>query len=311
MNSFNFYLTSLEPNIEQNILSQSIGGYCSLSTLYPTARLGTSVVGLYDTSFNISDKSENFKDLQYISINNEMMKVLSFDDNENLIEIDKRGHNNIIGMHVQDDNVFAVSNSDIFNDVFDEHNNQYRCICVKNESDNIFKNIKIFLFQNSRNINSNIQIAVEIPKSQYIKSESTSRTYTELTDDSLIGEYSDNYFSECFLKPEGEIGGIVKEFKSSTGTFVFYDSFSNVIDNKEYEIFPSPSHRLRSGAYFSEDNSISSFYNAQPTSPFVVDNVVLSPNDVIYLWIKRHMLNIAEPFHNNNFVVNISFEESS
>ena len=46
------YLTSLEPDISQTIHSQSIGGYCSTSLLYPETTL-TSNIGLYDTSFNI------------------------------------------------------------------------------------------------------------------------------------------------------------------------------------------------------------------------------------------------------------------
>lgn len=311
MSNLNFYLTSIEPNIEQYIYSQSIGAYCSLSTLYPSAKLETEIVGLYDTSFYLSYHDEYFDNVEYISINNEVMKVSSFDSHNGFMEIETRGYNDIIEMHIKDNDVFAISNSELLNDVFNDQNSQYRCIAIKNDGNKILRDISIFLAQNSRNINSIIKIAFEVPKSQYIKSTSTERELLKLVDESLIGQFSDDYFSECFLKPEGEIGGIVKSFDSSTGTFLFYDSFSNVLDNKDYEVFPSPSYRLKSGIDFIENNLISSFSDADIENPLTIDNVYLSPNYIIYLWIKREILNEDILFNNNNFVINISYEEGS
>lgn len=315
MNNFNIYLTSVEPDIEQNIYSQSIGGYCSLSPLYYKCILNSNSVGLYEDTFEAIPNGDEFEDIwnniEYISLNNEIMKVSSFDSHSGIFLIEERGHNGIIEMHTQNDEIKAISRSEIFNNVFDADHKQYRCFAVKNDGYSILNNVNVFLKQNSRNSNSNIRIAIELPRTKYLNSVSTSRGSLTFTDDTLIGEYEDNYFAECFLKPQNEYGGIVKSFDSETGTFVFYSSFSNVLDNKEYDLFPSPSFRLKSGIENPSGSYISDFVSSSSDSPLSIEDSVFYPNDLFYLWVEREVLDRSSSFENNDFVINISYEVTS
>ena len=56
MATLKLYLTSLEPDLDQTIYSQSIGGYLSNSLVYPETIL-SSPIGLYDTSISLDTPS--------------------------------------------------------------------------------------------------------------------------------------------------------------------------------------------------------------------------------------------------------------
>ena len=58
MPDLKIYLTSLQPNMNQNIFSQSIGGYVSASLLYPETTVN-GTIGLNDTSFVLDDLIDN------------------------------------------------------------------------------------------------------------------------------------------------------------------------------------------------------------------------------------------------------------
>ena len=72
MADLKMYLTSLEPDMSQSILSQSIGGFTSNTLLYPEAVL-TNTVGLYDDSLVLNSPSggswTEWEGATYISIN--------------------------------------------------------------------------------------------------------------------------------------------------------------------------------------------------------------------------------------------------
>ena len=314
MGNFNFYLTSIEPSIGQSISSQSIGGYCSLSELYPKAEVSTSVVGLYDTSFILKTFDNNFVDKiktedSYISINNEIIKVDSFDENTGEISVSMRGHNEILNIHKENDYVFVISSLELFNDVFDINNKQYRCLAIKNDSyDKTLNNVRVFISKNSRNVNSQIRISIEEPKSQYLSSISSDRDEIRLVDEGLIGQYDDDHFAECLIKIDGENDNIVRSFDSETGTFVFYSSFASVGEEdkeKSYEVFPSPSERIKSGV----DVPDGEFSFSDSDNPIIVTEENIFPNDIIYLWVERKVSKGYDSFKNNDFNINVFYEE--
>ena len=325
MISLDFYLTSLEPDLNQTILSQSIGGYCSNSVLYSQSYLASNV-GLYDTSFVIDEPSNGYsvwQNYSYLSINGELIKISSI-SNSGLVLVEERGSNGNIAMHLSGDKVIGIS-CELFNDVFNTSNIQYRCLAVKNTTTNgnpsnylSLENIAVFIKQNSRNSGVNIELSVELPKSQYMNGISTNRTRLTLTDSSLAGLYEDNHFSECFVKPHGESGGIVRSYDSDTGTFTFYSSFSEVIINKSYEIFPAPCQRLKSGIDEPViNNNMSQFFSYSKQSPLYLDSiaslsggVVLNPNDIFYIWIKRTINKGTSEMSLDDFVIDILFNST-
>ena len=125
MATLKLYLTSLEPDLDQKIYSQSIGGYVSNSLLYPETTL-TETIGLYDTDITLTEPSSGswaeWQGIEYINIGNELIKVPSFLNGA--IVATQRAYNGIYNMHIEGDSVTAVSSKEVFNDVFnDEYNN--------------------------------------------------------------------------------------------------------------------------------------------------------------------------------------------
>jgi hypothetical protein len=335
MATFKNYLTSIEPDMEQTIYSQSIGGFCSNSPLYPETTL-LSTIGLYDITLTLNTPEsgtwDDWQGIEYINIGNEVMQVSPIINGS--ITVITRGYNGIINMHISGENVRAVSSKELFNNVFNEDHKQYRCIAIKNVSSsedpsgslNAY-NFEVYLKQNSRNDNSSIKIALEVPTSQYLSSTSTKWTSMQVVDTSLIGIYDDNYFQGAYLKIlSGDASGqgkVVSSFDSSTGTFTFYSSFSSsysYASNVLYEVLPAPAQRLKTGTDSPVDTGIDflsfvstsedatlRFVSGSATNPMVGD---LYPNDVVYVWIERTMEKGAESFNHNDIVLNIKYSVS-
>lgn len=332
MANLNLYLTSLEPDMSQMNYSQSLGGYCSNSLIYPQTTL-SETLGLYDTSFVLdtpdSGSWSEWMGVEYINIGNEIMQISPLVNGD--ISVVQRGYNGIINMHINGDTVRAVSTKKLFNDVFNDSHKQYRCIAIKNDSletdpssDIVAYDISIYLKQKSLNPNCHIRVALEQPNSQYITSNSTSWTSMQIVDSSLIGLYPDNHFKEAYLKVlSGEASGsgkIVRSFDSSTGTFIFYNSFSSDYDyssNVEYEVLPSPAQRVSTGT-ISPDTSLEnilSFFSPVESNPIRISSgswsVPVFPDlyrkNIMYLWIEREVEKGSENFDANSIIINVKY----
>lgn len=328
MNNLKFYLTSIEPNIQQTIYSQSIGGYISNSLLYPETTLASNV-GLYDNSLqlNVPDGGwGDWSDIKYLNIGREIIKIDEIGEDVN---IEERAVNSILNMHIVSDIVRGISdNNTLFNDVFNDEYKQYRCLAVKNifdnndeYVDNIINGVNIYIDTKSSNPNSSFKIAIEIPKNQFMNGYSTDWTSSSLIDNSLQGLYSDNYFQNSNLKiKEGPNKGqerIIISYDGDTGTFIFndslpYDNSDEYNNNLFYEIDPSPSQRLISGTVspFTNMDNITDFKNVNEDVPLYIDinnnSDSLNLNDVFYIWIERAIKKGSKEFL-NSFGITINY----
>ncbi len=335
MATLKLYLTSLEPDLNQTIYSQSIGGYVSNSIVYPETTLSSSM-GLYDTSLSLVTPSSGswseWQGIEYINVGNELMKVPSFVNGS--IIVSQRAYNNIYNVHLAGDIARAAASKELFNDVFDDSYKQYRCVAIKNVSTNstdpsneqIAYDLEVYIKQNSRNTTSNIRIALEKPASEYISGASTNWSPMTLVDSSLVDAYEDDYFKDAYLKiTNGNASGqgkIVSSFDRATGTFTFFSSFSSALDFSiapTYEVLPSPAQRIKTGIIspsFGSANVTQLFHPNEFTpltffeqaSVFNVSN--LSPNDVMYMWIERTVEKGNKEFLNNDFVLNFRYKVS-
>lgn len=334
MADLKMYLTSLQPDMNQSIFSQSIGGYVSNSLLYPETTLA-SVIGLYDASFTLhsplSGSWSLWEGLEYISINNEVMKIGSI--NEESVTVQQRGVNGIVAVHIEGDVVRGISSNHLFNNVFNKEYKQYRCIAIKNSSSYAdpsnyvtASRLEIYIGQESRNINSKIRIAIERPSHQYIGSVSSTVNYdvstgiSTIVDDTLIGQYTSDQFRNSYLKIKSGLnngqGRTITSFSPENGVI----EIEGVISNDtavDYEIFPSPSQRIKSGTISPVVGSnMSSFVLYGEYNPYMIDlhpgDVSgflgnLNINDVFYIWIERSISKGSEAFENNNFLINIKY----
>ncbi len=345
MANIKFYYTSLEPNMSQDIPSQSIGGYIGNTKVYPEAILG-STVSLYDTSFILRNWI-NLSGETIVSIGSEIMEVFSI--NNSNVSIKRRGVNNVLNMHIDGDIVKGASLINVFNNVFNDNYKQYRCVTVKNEPDdplispssisesNVY-NMLIYLEQNSINIDTSLKIAIEKPKSDYLNSNSTSWSLSTLTDDSLIGIYnselSGGIFKDAYLKitsgPNNGQNRIISSFDEDTGVFVFYDPFSVEFNSDlhnssvSYIVEPSSSQRIKTGTLSPNTNTTYVSHWVTPTrnspislnikgdTPDVsgVNEDDLMINDLFYIWIERTIKKGSDPFLDNNIIIGLNYSEN-
>lgn len=313
------YLTSLEPALSQNISSQSIGGYSSNTLLYPETEL-SSDLSLYNNNVSLSVPVEGWQDwdgVEYIGINSEIMQVDDFDNGA--ISLLNRAINGIRQFHVSGDYVRRVDNNKLFNSVFNDRYKQYRCLAVKNTNSEVsISNISVDILISSFNLKESYRVGVEMPTSQYYNGVSSSFTSNKLIDESLIGIYDDNYFRDCYLRiTDGDNlgqGRIVNTFDSSTGTFIFYNSFSVNLDSPTYSkevsfaIEPSPAQRLTTGID-TPSVSLKSSSDNLPISLSDNDLDILNPNDIFYIWIERGLEKGASYSEAaSSLVININYD---
>lgn len=318
-----FYLTSVEPNIPQTIFSQSIGGYISTSLVYPETTL-TSTAGLYSETLSLSSYS-SLLDKTYVSVGAETMKVESISSNN--INITQRSLNTSRYSHPSGFVIRGVSDG-FFNDDLNDDLKQYRCVALKNTStSDTAYNMKIYLKQDTVNSGSTIKLAVEVPKSDYLSSTSTSWSSMYLVDTSLGTTYDDNHFSDALLVftsgPNSGQTRLISSYDKSENKFVFYNSLPFTSGNPAavtYYVLPSPAQRIASGIYSPTFNStrVSSLQSPTLSSPISIDvnsqrtdGNNLGHDDLIYIWIERAMTKGVEADPENTFVIGVLYKESA
>lgn len=314
------YLTSLEPDLEQKNYSQSLGGHISESLLYPQTTL-TSAVGLYQTDIAVSDAAD-LLGFNYISMVNEIIEVEEISSVN--ITATERGVNQTVGYYPTGTIVQGVVSP--FNDSFNRDRKQYRCYAIKNTSttEEAYE-VRAYFRQLSKNNNTIMRLALETPKTQGIIGISTSWTSSMLIDNSLVGIYEDNLFSDAYMtfvdSPNAGEKRRISSFDGETGTFVFADSLPIDYDESihssliNYTIDASPAQRVKSGTDAPADtDNITSFSEAQDRDNSVrLDSIKsegrLSSGEIIYIWIERGIGKSSVSYEENSFVLSLDFNK--
>jgi hypothetical protein len=313
------YLTSLEPDLEQMNYAQSIGGYTSETLLYPETKLGAAL-GLYSTAITLDDATDliGYTD---VAIKSEIISVESISGTS--VTATERGLNGVVGFYPLNTIVQGVSNP--FNDAFNSDRNQYRCYTLKNTSDTeVASGVGAYFRHLSENTETIMRLALERPKSQGITGVSTSWTSSMLIDSSIAGTYADNLFAESYMTfvdaPNAGERRRIASYDGATGTFVFADSlpvdyeatYSSLIN---YTVDASPAQRVKSGVDEPADNGyISNFSTATDRNNSVLlsglnTTGVLSPGDIMYVWVERKVGKSNSSYDDNSFVLSIYFEK--
>lgn len=320
MSNINIYLTSLEPNIPQANMSQSIGGYASTTYLYPKTTL-VNTVGLYSDSLILSDSS-NFMGLSYLSINDEIMEVDTISSSN--ITVKNRALFGTNKMHINGDYVYGIDiSNNIFNSRYNIKNEQYRCVALKNETGGTMKSVSIGIVKNSDSKGSKLEIAIEVPTHGLLSDLNASGgSRSTLVDSSFMGKYSDNFFVNSILyfpiDPYNTSLNVGQErkiisFDSSTGTFVFESSLPFAVDISDaYIIEPSPAHRLSTGIEdeFDNDNYFSTFYSSGYKSIDINNRSQESDllnDDIIYIWLKKTIFGGYDAYTSNGFIFDVKY----
>jgi hypothetical protein len=322
-----WYLTSVEPDIEQANYAQSFGGYAafvpsddSKSLVYPTSAL-SAAAGVYDEFLEISSPFAGAGSDDFLGINDEIISVRTADVGH--VSVSSRAVNGRSRFHLPGDPVYRLGSQQLFNNSFNADFKQYRCVALRNNStsDSAFS-LKLSVRQPPLNAGVAIRFAVEIPRSDYLSSSASedSANKTTVTDSSLKGSYDDNHFIDCPIRFTSgnniNQSRIVRSFDGETGTLVADSSFPySAVFGDAFEIGPSPSQRVRSGLVSpSPSDRISSFSTTEVD--FNVGDLrdggdEFKPNDVIYVWLERAISKAAKSMSADSAFLLVKYKESA
>ena len=315
-----FLLTSVEPDIDQSISSQSIGGYGSTSSVYNEVSL-SSDIDLYDSSATV-DSISDISAYTFININSEIMKVNSI--SSTTINISNRSFGGILNSHIISDKVKAISLTSVFNNRFNDLFEQYRCIAIKNTSaiDTAY-DLQVYVKRNSFSKRSKIRIALELPKNDYISSAATNGTKLSVVDTTLSDDFVDNHFQDALLRITSGSNinqtRIISSYDLSSKTFILDSSFPYIVSSGvQYEIESGPAQRVQSGLIQPEvgTEKVTNFSLANKDNPLSLSYYEdrdhgsdLQPGDTVYIWIKRSLDKDADEYSYNSSILTINYRK--
>jgi hypothetical protein len=321
-----FYLTSVEPENEQTLYAQSIGGHAatvtgdsSASLVYPETTLGSSV-GLYGSTLSLADYTD-LSGMSYVSMHNEIIKTETIASNS--VTISDRTLNGLRNSYVSSDIVRGIPVSNIFDNSVSEDGRQYRCLAVKNiSSTETAYNVLVYIKQSSRNVNSDIRIAVEMPQNDVLTGTTTSGgTNTTVRDSTLMSLFSDNHFQNAVLRFTS--GSNVNQFRTiisydgSSGVFVLDSSLPfEASAGQDYRVESGPTQRIKSGIVSPVFGTtrVTSLSVASRTNPISIDvsgirdhGSDMQPDDIFYIWIERKLIKNSSQFDENSIVITLNY----
>lgn len=322
-----FYLTSAEPNIEQTIRAQSIGGYPAIdiddltkSLVYPETTLAATE-GQYTTQFSLTDAS-GLSSKSYLSANGEVVSLSSVASN---IATVSRGSNDVYKSHISGDIIRGADATDLFNNNFGREYKQYRCIALRNNGSFVAHDVEIYIKQTSRNASSRIRVALESPVNDYRSASSTSNALDKITvtDSSSIGAFADNHFKDATMRFTGGSNNnqerTISSFDSSTGKFVLDSSLPFTASSGDtFEIDAGPAQRLASGINepTSDSGRVTAFQIPDEDNKIRLDasglrdhGDQLRPSDVAYIWIERTLRKDGMSFTGNSVVLSVAYSK--
>ena len=224
-------------------------------------------------------------------------------------------------MHSIGDLLREIKNSDFFDRNLSADFAQYRCIALKNTSETeTYKNVRIFFNTPSRNSLSKISIALEEPSSNYYSGQATTGGVTAFSDSNLVNAYQSDYFvgSAIVFKSNSNLNQIryVTSYVPSSGTIVFDQRLiANVAIGDKYYIDTRASYRNKTALKTPTGSRISEFYNPQDFTDGIPINIKsnradgndLLPNQVIYIWLERSILEINDEYYGNRFSLSVKY----
>jgi hypothetical protein len=306
-----FYLTGAEALVAQTNASQSIGGYPSSTLVNPSTLLSGALPFKITNVFTNTAIPQSYA----LLVGNELLKVISTNGLKTVVE--RSSLDTLPRYHKAGGIAYSV-NKDFFNNSLSVDGKQYRCIAVKNTGSGTFANLKFYLKYASRNANSIIRIGIEVPSTDILTGTSTGGSSISLVDKTLKGVFTTKYDNCVLVVTSGNnvnIGQNIASFDTATGTFTFIKAFPYAIPaGVTYRVENSPSQRVVSGTTAPAVTNFTGF-----TTPIYFENAVsinygsrtnaadLLPNETIYLWFERSLVNNKLAFDDNRIILTASY----
>lgn len=327
-----YYLTSVEPNMTQSNIDQSLGGYLSLTEVSETTIL-SQVVSFSDNRIILDDDSLISYD--YIQIQDEIIEIESWNGSTAVVA-QRNSFDTPLRVHFEGAIVRGLRKNDLFTSNFNEDQSQYRCIAIRNDSSiQSAKKAEVYFKIPSRNNRSDWKISIEIPRSEYQDGIATSGTTSSLQSDNFKDDFQDDIFVTApVVFVTGQNAGqfrVVTAYDDSTGTFSFDEELPYVPqEGDSFYVDTAPSQRISNGIVspvlvsnpgpdiqaphlisdfadangYLEGSSIDVNSSRQMVQRF---SDTLGPKETIYVWVKRSLDSDNEGKENNRLALTLGF----
>ncbi len=312
-----FHLTGLESATSQTDVAESLGGYPSTTEINPSALLSSNL------SFATNSITVTASGSGQLQIGSELIDVTG---SGTTLTITGRGASETDELfHASGSRVFWVSKPNLLNASFNANQKQYRCIAItNNHATDTFYNLKFYIKKASRSAASVIKFAVETPATEILNSTATGGSTISLVDESIIGEYEDDYFNNCVVyirdasSDNYNFSRVAATFDGSTGTFTFVTAFPSAITaDTDYRIENAPSQTISSGALSPAFGTfrVSDLSSASTLASAVGIDVPgdryngnhLGPKETVYVWFERSAVDGVTSQTNNRIIFTASY----
>lgn len=329
-----YYLTSVEPNMNQSIPSQSLGGFISPTEVFVTSLLSKEV-SFTDQKIEIDD--EALVSYDYVQIQDEIIEVDSWIGSTAVVAR-RNAFDTPLRVHFQGAVARGLTKNNIFNSSFSNARKQYRCIAIRNDSDSLSaKKAEVYIKIPSRNNGSRWNISIEIPRSEYRASSASGGSTSSLVDSSLAGLMpDDHYVGAPVVFTGGQNSGqarIVTSYDGQSGTFSFDENLPFAPQNGDaYYADTAPSQRIPNGTV---KPNVSPHSGPNINPPYLIDefaradgfasgmsiNVMgqransertsssLGPKEAVYVWIERELDDDNAGQENNRLALTLEFSK--
>jgi hypothetical protein len=313
-----FYLTGSEPGTTQASTAQSIGGHLSTTPFNP-ATLLSSAIDLYGTNITVDSAITN----PYVLIGDEVVHIAST-VGLSLTASERASIGTFRRFHDADEPLYGVSQDNLFNNSFSSDKKQYRCIAVKNQnSSSTFFDLQFYFKYGSRNANSTLKMAVEVPSTEIVTGTATSGSTISLVDSSKEEQFEDELDGNYLVVTSGanvNLGRQIAAFDRRTGAFTFLSAFSSpIVTGTTYRVENAPSQRSVSGIIAPETDTtlVSDFSTVSSYSTSLsidrgdrINGPDLHPYEIVYLWVERTLGTNQDEYLDNRIVITASYRTS-
>ena len=290
-----FFYTSVEPFVSQMNPSQSIGGYPS-DSVYSQSGTLISPLGIYSTNI----PTDTMLPGTNLLVDDEIIQTQGVGTDHAVLA--RGALSTAVRPHIVGAPVYSIPSQPLFNNALSSNLSQYRCIAVKNTNPvSAFNNISFYFKNLSLTPFTTVQMAIEVPRTEYYTGSVLSGSVISVVDTGLL-DYPDNYFVGCAVKILSGVNAgdrrTIISFDSSTTTFVLDSSLPLTVSHGDtYEIQNAPAQTISGGTSSPVFRTSNVSGLATPTDLATSlginitgareNGVNLAPNEVIYLWLVR------------------------
>ena len=310
-----FYYTGAEPLAAQSNPSQSLGGYPSSSEY---SLFGSLLSNIIDTSTNIPINTT----LSGTSLLIDQEIIQTEGNGSDPTVLNRGALSTTVSPHIAGAAVYSIPSQPLFNNALSSNLSQYRCLAITNTNVvDTFYNLSFYFKQSSLTPYTNIQMAIEDPKTEYYSGIAYGGSTISIVDNGL-SSFADNWFAGCVIIITSglNIGDqrTVISFDNATSTLVLDSSLPfTAMPGDQYSIQNAPSQTINTGIVsplFGTSN-VSNLSVANSTAMAIGINVTgnrlnssnLAPNETVYLWLSRTRTANAPAQLNNRVIFTAAY----